>query len=198
MKIAMLSLKGGVGKSTMACHLASYLNTKAPTLACDGDLNRSLTNWHERGAGLPFRVVSEKQSPKYWGEYEHAVVDTNARPSRDDLEDLADICDLLIVVTACDVLSLDVLMPTAESLRAVGADKFKILLNQVPPVGRAGEDARAVTVEAGLPIFKGHVRRYAAFQKAALAGVTVDQLTGDPHAVDAWADIRAIGRELMK
>lgn len=198
MKIALVSLKGGVGKSTMACHLAHYLNHKAPTLACDGDLNRSLTNWNERGQGLPFRVVSEKQSPKYWKDYEHAVVDTNARPSREDLEDLADICDLLIIVTACDALALDVLMPTAESLRAVGVEKFKVLLNQVPPVGRAGEDARAAIVAAGLPVFKGQVRRYAAFQKAALAGVTVDQVTGDPHAADAWADIQAVGKELMR
>ncbi len=198
MKLAVVSLKGGVGKSTLACHLAYYLNGKAPTLACDGDLNRSLTNWNERGAGLPFRVVSEKQSPKYWGEYQHAVVDTNARPPRADLEDLADICDLIIVVSACDVLSLDVLTPTAESLRSVGVEKFKILLNQVPPVGRAGEDARAAIVEASLPTFKGHVRRYAAFQKAALAGVTVDKVTSDPHALDAWADIKSIGLEIMK
>lgn len=198
MRIAMISQKGGVGKTTVACHLAYYLSNKAPTLACDGDLNRSLLHWSDRQGHLPFKVVSEKQAPKYWGDYEHAVIDTNARPSRADLQDLADICDLLIVVTACDALALDVLMPTTEGLQQIGAGKFKILLNQVPPVGRAGEDARAAIVEAGLPVFKHQVRRYAAFQKAALLGVTVDQVTGDPHAADGWADFQAIGREMTR
>lgn len=197
MKIACLSLKGGVGKTTSAVHLAYYLSGKAPTLLCDGDENRSALSWSERGQ-LPFKVVSEKAAPKYWNDYQHTVVDTNARPSRADLKDLADICDQFIIVTGCDALSLDVLLPMAETLReVVGNERFKVLLNEVPPVGYAGDEARQAVKESGIPIFKGQVRRYAAFGKAALLGVTVDQVRDD-HAADGWLDFQSIGRELLK
>ena len=197
MKIALLSLKGGVGKTTGAIHLAYYLNSKAPTLLCDGDENRSALSWSERGQ-LPFKVVSEKAAPKYWNDFEHIVIDTGARPSRADLKDLADICDQFIIVTGCDALSLDVLLPMAETLReVVGNERFKVLLNEVPPVGRAGDDARQAVKEIGIPLFKGQVRRYAAFGKAALVGTTVDQVRDD-HAADGWQDFQAIGKELTR
>src|SRR5690349_3140324 len=60
MIITLLSAKGGVGKSTSAIHIATYLQSLAPTLLVDGDGIRSATKWSQRGdgKGLPFRVVS--------------------------------------------------------------------------------------------------------------------------------------------
>jgi chromosome partitioning protein len=142
-------------------------------------------------------VVSEKQSPKYWGEFKHCIIDTGARPDKADLQDLSEICDQLIVMTACDALSLDVLMPTIETLRAVGADHYRVLLSLVPPVGYAGAEALESIRDAGLPVFKGYIRRFVAYQRASLFGLTVAEVA-DPHADDAWHDIQAIGKELMK
>jgi len=56
MIVTIASFKGGVGKTTTALHLAAYLQTKAPTLLVDGDLNRSALDWAARGS-LPFKVV---------------------------------------------------------------------------------------------------------------------------------------------
>jgi chromosome partitioning protein len=195
-KLALISQKGGVGKTTTAIHLAAYLSNHAPALLVDGDSNRSALGWAERG-DLGFMVVSEKQSPKYWGEFKHCIIDTGARPDKADLQDLSEICDQLIVMTACDALSLDVLMPTIETLRAVGADHYRVLLSLVPPVGYAGAEALESIRDAGLPVFKGYIRRFVAYQRASLFGLTVAEVA-DPHADDAWHDIQAIGKELMK
>ncbi len=94
------SFKGGVGKSTSAIHLATYLQQRAPTLLIDGDLNRSVTGWASRGKPS-FKVVDERQAAKYARDYEHIVIDTPARPNQDDLKALADGCDLRCLRFRC-------------------------------------------------------------------------------------------------
>ncbi|MEG4585371.1 AAA family ATPase [Microcoleus sp. MOSTC5] len=39
--MTVASFKGGVEKTTTALHLAAYLQSKAPALLVDSDLNRS-------------------------------------------------------------------------------------------------------------------------------------------------------------
>ncbi len=196
MIVTVASFKGGVSKSTTAVHLAAYLNARGPTILVDGDPNRSVTSWARRGA-LPFKVVDERQASRHVRDAEHVVIDTKARPEQADLEVLAGGCDLLIVPTTPDAMALDALMSTVETLRAIEAERFKVLLAIVPPrPSRDGDDARATIAEAGLPLFAGSVRRAVAFQKAALAGCVVSEVK-DPRAVEAWSDYEAIGRELL-
>ena len=57
------------------------------------------------------------------------------------------------------------------------------------------QEARATLNEMGLPLFKGNIRRLVAFQKAALAGVPVYEVS-DPKARTAWEDYKQIGKEL--
>jgi chromosome partitioning protein len=194
MILTVASFKGGVGKTTTAVHLASYLQDRSPTLLVDGDPNRSASGWHRRG-GLPFRVVDERQAAKFAREYEHVVIDTPARPTEEDLKALAEGCDLLILPTTPDALALDALMETVEVLRGLGG-RYRILLTMIPPApSRDGEEARAVLQEAGLPLFSQGIRRAVAFQKAALQGVTVDAAR-DPRARVAWDEYFLVGEEV--
>src|SRR3954453_8485584 len=105
---------------------------------------------------------------------EHVVIDTPARPSREDLEALAGGCDMLVIPSTPDALALDALMLTAAALRELGAERFKVLLTICPPKpSRDAEEARAAIAEEGLSLFAGEIRRAAAFQKAALQGTVV-------------------------
>lgn len=197
MILTVASFKGGVGKTTTAVHLAAYLQKKAPTLLIDGDPNRSASKWTTRGE-LPFKIVDERSAARHAREYEHIVIDTEARPNEDDLRALADGCDLLVIPTTPDALALDALLLTVEALEKIGADRYRILLTIIPPKpSRDGDDAREMLRKRGLPVFKGEVRRLVAFQKASLGGVPVYDVS-DPRAGQAWEDYEKIGKEILR
>lgn len=195
MILTVASFKGGVAKTTTAIHLAAYLSTKSDPLLIDGDPNQAVTGWQKRGE-LPFKVVDEGQAAKYAPNFSQIIIDTQARPKPEDLEALASGCDLLILPTTPDALSLEALTLTVASLKAIGTERFKVLLTIVPPrPNKDGEEARAMLQEAGLPVLNNWVRRYSAFQKAALSGVPVYRIH-EPNAMKGWHDYQSVCEEL--
>lgn len=194
--ITVASFKGGVGKTTTAIHLAQYFSESASTVLIDGDPNRSSTQWATRGSP-PFAVVPESQTAIVARKYEHLVIDTKARPELSDLQALAEGCDLLVLPCTPDPFSLDALVMTVDTLAELGADQYKILLTIVPPKPQKdGPYARATLLEAGIPLFAGEIRRTVAFQRAALEGTTVDQISSIEIATVAWNDYVEVGKEI--
>jgi chromosome partitioning protein len=199
MIITLLSYKGGVGKTTTAIHLAAYFATVASQYksiaVVDGDPNQSAIAWSERG-DLPYPIYNAK-AQRQLRKYEHLVIDSEARPKPADIEALAD-CDLIILPTTPDAMAVQATMQTVGALEDLDCDNYVILLSKVPPPPQTDAiKARKSMEKAGYPILKSEVRRFKAFEKAALLGVTVDQVKGDRNAALAWRDICAVGEEVL-
>jgi chromosome partitioning protein len=192
--ITVASFKGGVGKTTTAIHLACFLATQGKTLLVDGDPNHSASGWSKRG-NLPFKVVDLMQAPMHSRNYEHVVIDTAARPSQEDLQALADGCNLLVLPTTPDALSMDALLQTVDLLQTLGSDRYRILLTIIPPKPRKTGDLAREAMQ-GLPLFTQGIRRFAAYEKAALEGRPVYEVS-DTNAKIAWREYEAIGQEIL-
>jgi len=195
MLVTCASAKGGVGKTTSAVHIAAVLVKDNKTLLIDGDPNHSALKWAKRG-NLPFQVVDLMAAPKHTRSIEHIVFDTPARPNSDDLEALVDGCDLLIIPTTPDILSIDATLETVNMLDRLNCDRYRILLTIIPPAPRkTGEQAREAL--AALPLFKQSIRQFAAYEKAALEGVLVYQVK-DRNARIAWREFEMLGKEILR
>ena len=191
--IAVMSLKGGAGKSTLSVHLAAAATAaRRRTLLVDMDPQRSSIDWaSERGAQWP--VVVEGRSGALFTTQCAAqrqaldlmVIDT--RPSlvmeATEAARMADLC--LIVVRPCyfDLKAVGRTVEMISNLRREGM----FVLNQAP-VRRNGTEPRLIrdTVAAlsayRFPIAEVGLRHRAAYQSAMWRGLGAQEAQPDSQA----------------
>lgn len=192
--ITVTGFKGGVAKSTTAIHLATYFADKGKTILVDSDPNRSAMGWSSRAPSkVPFQVADERQAMRLVSRMDYVIIDTPARPHTDDLQELAKGCELLILPTSPDILSLEPMLATTQEL---GEAPYRVLITLAPPP--PSKDAalmRDDLREGGLPVFETMIRRTVGFPKAALEGVPIRDLS-EPRLRAAWSDYEALGAEI--
>ena len=193
--ITVTGYKGGCSKSTTAVHVATFFADRGDVVLVDGDPNRTAIAWSTRGK-LPFTVVDERKAMKVVQNRDFIIIDTPARPDSTDLKELADGADLLILPTSPDVVALEPMIQTANDLGDTA--NYRTLLTIVPPKpSREGETMRAELKENGIPVFNTMIRRSAGFQKAALEGVPIRDVSESRSRLP-WQDYKSLGHEILE
>jgi chromosome partitioning protein len=195
------NIKGGVGKTNTAVHLAAFLQSNAPTLLIDGDAMNGSLMWSQRGngKGLPFDVVDDRQQAKALrdGKYTHVVFDTEGNPEPEDVKHYATGCDLLVIPAVPESAASDGLFLTLNLLKSLNVTHYRVLLNRVRHNRRKeADELRAALKEMGVPVFQTEIPEFAAFDKANAQGVPVSAVQDD-RAARAWEAFEAVGNEIM-
>ena len=180
MIITIAGYKGGIGKTTTAVHLAAFFQTNAPPLFIDADENRSAQAWARQNK-LPFEVTSENQAPKRIMALkpEHIIIDTKARPSPEDLEEISQNCDLLILPSTTRPMDLEVLIKTVQTIKELRAP-YSVLLTMVPPM------ATRMFTEIN------------AFVEQLPLDGTLAKDAKDENALKVWNQYMSVGQEIIE
>ena len=198
--LTVTGYKGGIGKSTTALHIALFFSSLGKTLLVDGDPNRTALSWSQRANDdFPFTVVDERSAMRVISGNDYVIIDTPARPDSADLKELGNGCDLLILPTTPDVVSLEPMLATAKDLNAAKCQaEHRAVVTIVPPKpNREGETVRRALQQGGFPVFKSTIRRTVQFAKMAKEGLTVRDSNND-QAQAAWGDFKDLGKEILE
>jgi chromosome partitioning protein len=161
MRLALVSSKGGTGKTTSAVSLAMVLHQLGRTLAVDCDPQGSLMSWSEaaaeRGKPLPFTVVGMPTRDVHVRladlgvGYEHVILDTP--PGDLGVIRSAILASAIILVPVSPSgLDLNRIKPTFEVLAEIAIShpvEVGILLTKVRRGTRSARAARGILAEHG-------------------------------------------------
>lgn len=184
--LALLSQKGGSGKSTLTVHLGVIAQAAGlRTVILDLDPQRSTAGWWEtRSAETPEMVETVPGDLRSVLEAARAdgvalcVVDT--RPSAGaDAATAAALADLVLIPTRPAIFDLKAIGATVDIVVAAKVPAF-IVLNGTPPARGIGEasttaDARRVLVDYGVPVAPVSIGLRAALAHALVDGRAVNE-----------------------
>jgi chromosome partitioning protein len=175
--IAIISQKGGSGKTTIALHLAVAAEKAGKaTVLLDLDPQASATGWKDsRKAETPeimalpsTRLAPTLQTAKVEG-FAFALIDTAPSTERDAVT-AARAADLVLIPCRAAILDLRAIETTAELVKLTGKPAYAVL-NAIPHrAGRIEADAREAIAAYGLAVAPCTLQHRAAYAHALTLG----------------------------
>lgn len=120
--VLVASSKGGVGKTTIATHLAAQAALDGHrTVLIDADPQRSSTRWAERRSDLETAVLPIDGTRRNWqklvpDDVQRTVIDAPAGATVDSLESFLEYADTLLVPILPSTLDIDATVPFLNAI----------------------------------------------------------------------------------
>lgn len=181
--IALINQKGGVGKTTVALHLAAaFWQHGSDALVLDLDPQASAAEWHDaRAEALPH--VESIQPARLAKVVEHAaeigtgalILDTAPHAESTAL-DAARCADLVLVPCQPSIMDLRAMRKTVELLKLVKVPAFAIL-NSVPSYGTVADEAEEmIRGTLGLDVCPVRLGDRVAYSRCLIAGQVAQEV----------------------
>lgn len=200
--VAIVSQKGGSGKTTVAVHLAVCAELAGKTAAIiDLDPQASAQEWHSRRdaeapeviTATPEQLPALLKSAKANGA-DLAIIDTAPHSDRAAVA-AANLADLVLIPCRPSAFDVAAIGTTLNLLKVTKAlNRTAILLNAAPPRGVLTDVAEAGLSEI-VPVVPVRLHQRAAYSHAINSGHSVEEY--DPQG-KAAEEIRALYKWIMK
>jgi chromosome partitioning protein len=204
--MAITSLKGGVGKSTICLNVASYLHgAQHRTVLIDLDTQATLRAWGARGVesgydgppviGLDGRALRRDLERVCEG-FELAVLDTPPRLGAEARAAMmiADLVVMPVTPDAADFWALQETLTVLEEARGLRPElRVVIVMNRIDRTTLTAS-SRAALAELNVPVLESSLGSRVAFGEATLAGQGVVDYAADSPAT---SEVKALVTELI-
>jgi chromosome partitioning protein len=203
-KIAVLSQKGGVGKTTLVLNLAVAFERKGQSVAViDLDPQASAAGWKDSRAGdspyvisLPHTRLSQALQAAEESGAGVVIIDT-APHSEAAAIAAAKAADVVLIPCRAGILDLRAIATTAELVKLASKPAY-VILNAVP--ARANQvlaDAREAVAVHGLDVAPVAMQQRAAYAHALTVGKTAQEFEPEGKAADETTQLYTWLRSIL-
>lgn len=192
--VTVLCQKGGVGKTTLALHLASAaIDASLATILLDTDPQSSATVWRDNRTNpvpevvaIPASRLEKALTGARSAGAQLAIIDTPPN-SQTGIMEAAKAADVILIPCRPAILDLQALRFTQDIVKLAGRPAF-VVLNMVPPnAPKLLADAQAAIAGYGLQCAPVCLYERAAYRHSMAQFQTVDEVEPDSRAAEELA-----------